>query len=330
MRVFINGSSVSRRLLSLTSSEAFEIASISAGQSLIPLVGNLQGVHHRPNLERLRSRHQRRALNGTLEADLAAQVSRHHNSTDLVLWDLSDERLGVYERDGRYLTRSSEVILSGLDEILVEEARFIPFGTAEHFDLWARGLDRWRRLLVRHRLSDRLVLMAPYWTGSTEEERRFPTRSQAKARERNEDIARYYNLAQDTFSNLHCIGSALAAPSRRAEGGIDSFRLDEQDMRLLAHEFHSLVYNAVAAFPPPQPIITRIHHREIAVTLRKTWAETVAVHAIRAGEVTARTAYQVGENFVLQLPRGGEYVLRGFHRAPGRTLSVNAEPITVQ
>jgi hypothetical protein len=329
MRVFIHGSCVSRDLLPLLSPHEFQLNFYSPRQSLIPLLGHIGGLEEHLNATNLTSRFQRRAIEGTLRADVLDRLKHHHGETDLVLWDLTDERLGVYEFDGRYMTRSLELISSGLDVTLASMARHIAFGTDEHFDLWASALDLWKRSLTRLRLVDRLVLLAPPWATHLNDGSPTPPSFGTHAIEHAFLAERYYALARSTFPKLHFLGhGSETRASQNHQWGPAPFHYDEGTSARLAHALRGLVYEDVAAFPPPRPIVAPVGPRTVEVTVPKTWAESVALYALQGGQVAVRSGYQDGELFRVRLPEPGEYVFRAFHRALGRAVCIDSERVS--
>jgi len=128
---------------------------------------------------------------GNLEAQLTAVAAR----TDLLLWDLTDERLGVLETSpGAFLTRSTEAMTAGLYEGLT--ARFLELGTAEHLHLWRPALLRFHTLLKRLDLTRRTILLnVPWATRTTSGELTVPSWGQT-AMEANWVMTRYVDLVR--------------------------------------------------------------------------------------------------------------------------------------
>ncbi|MDQ0095956.1 hypothetical protein J2T21_003870 [Paeniglutamicibacter psychrophenolicus] len=63
-------------------------------------------------------------------------------STDWIVIDLVDERLGVYPySNGGFLTFSNELNQSRLMPQMKGRGPFITFGTDEHFELWTKAAD---------------------------------------------------------------------------------------------------------------------------------------------------------------------------------------------
>ena len=100
----------------------------------------------------------RRSFLSDMVGNLEAQLTAIAACTDLLLWDLSDERLGVLETAPEaFLTRSTEAMAAGLYQRIT--ARLIEMGTAEHLHLWRPALLHFNALLNRLSLADKTVLI---------------------------------------------------------------------------------------------------------------------------------------------------------------------------
>ena len=126
------------------------------------------------------------------DVDLS-QLTAVASYTDLLLWDLTDERLGVLETSpGTFLTRSTEALTAGLYEGL--PARFLELGTAEHLHLWRPALLRFHALLERLDLARRTILInVPWATRTTSGMSTVPSWGQT-AMEANWVMTRYIEL----------------------------------------------------------------------------------------------------------------------------------------
>jgi len=108
-------------------------------------------------------------LQGDAEGDLARTLEADAAQIDLLLWDLTDERLGVLcSPQGHIVTRSVDLISSGLIEGL-SEWRLVEFGTDEHFTLWDDALKQFLEVLERLRLRRRTLLLAVPWAEQTDD-----------------------------------------------------------------------------------------------------------------------------------------------------------------
>jgi hypothetical protein len=316
MRVFIHGSCVSRDLLTLLQDDGFELSFYSPRQSLIPLIGHVHGLGAHLDATKLTSRFQRRALEGTLDADLLQQLEQHAPSTDMVLWDLTDERLGVYEYGGAYMTRSLELISSGIDDVLTQHARHIPFGGDEHFGLWSRALQRWAESLESRGLADRVVLLAPRWAATTEDRRSIPPSYGVSAERHTELAQRYYDAARAAVPNVRIVGrDAKTYGSYEHHWGPAPFHFAESTNAALASVVRDLAFDAAYGFPPPLPDVIQASDGGFTVSTSKGWGEHVALDVIRGREVVHKFPYQTAREFRFSISEPGTYRFKVYHRA---------------
>lgn len=325
MRVFIHGSCVARDLLTVLTGHGFELSFYSPRQSLIPLLGHVQGLEAHLDATRLTSRFQRRALEGTLDADLLQQLDQHASSTDMVLWDLTDERLGVYEYGGAYMTRSLELISSGLDDVLAQHARHIPFGDDEHFGLWTRALQRWAESLESRGLADRVVLLAPSWASTSADGREIRP-SYGLSAERHTKLAqRYYDAALATVPNLRVVGRATETfGSYEHQWGPAPFHYSEATNLAFAEDLHRLVFTVEQGFPPPFPTVLVGNGGEVVVHTARSWAEHFALRVRSKSGVVENYPYQQEPQFVVRVSEPGTYLFRVFHRRGDARIGVSS------
>ena len=171
-RVFIYGSCVSRDTFEYLPQDDYALLNYVARQSLISAFGAASPPRELP--ARL-SPFQRRMLQGDLGSALLNELTAVQDTVDLLLWDLTDERLGVYALpDGSYVTRSVEIVGTDLERTFQEHGRFIPFGTDEHLQLWTHAVTAWVALLQTLGLADRTLLLAPSWATRSSDQSPVP------------------------------------------------------------------------------------------------------------------------------------------------------------
>lgn len=260
LRTFIHGSCVSRDLLADAAGDAFTLTYYSPRQSLIGLLNALPDLEQQVDLSRLTSRFQRRALAGTIRGDVAVQLARYATSTDLVLWDLTDERLGVYEWQGGYVARTIELINSGLDSTLARAATRVPFGSDEHIRLWRLGLAQWAAELRRHGIDRRTVLLAPPWAEHFSSGAPTPPSYGTTASAHHALAAPYYDMAMEELPALRIVGRHLDTyADENHRWGPAPFHYDAETSRRLAAELTSVaadVLEARTAQSSPQAAMT--------------------------------------------------------------------------
>lgn len=159
-RLTVYGSCVSRDAASVLEGRGWSVERYIARQSLIS-AGSSVDVSHM-DLSGLTSAFVRRSLLSDAAGDLEAQLAKVADRTDILLWDLTDERLGVIEAAPEcFLTRSTEGMTARLYEWAGD--RLLELGTDGHLHQWERALPRFRAVLERCGLLERTVLLNAPW-----------------------------------------------------------------------------------------------------------------------------------------------------------------------
>lgn len=193
IRTLVLGSCVSRDLFEELPKGEYTLVGYVARQSLISSFS--------PPVTRLRppamaSAFQQRMAKGDYESSLPTVLKRTAGQVDLILWDLTDERLGVYLLpDDTVVTRSVDLIAAGAEPELDSEGMLIPFGNDAHFEMWRRALPQLRNVVSKHHPDSRLSLVALPWAERTESGEPTPTSFGLSAREANTLYERYYDTA---------------------------------------------------------------------------------------------------------------------------------------
>lgn len=163
--VFIVGSCVARDTFEYLDPAAFRLLDYVARQSLISTFSTAGPAPIDPGL--LSSRFQRRMAELDAASSLLDMLTDRAGSIDVLLWDLTDERLGVLRHpDGRFTTDSVDIraVISPTARARVD---LVPMGSAEHSQLFRSAAIHWRSFLERTGLFDRVVLLAPPWAGAS-------------------------------------------------------------------------------------------------------------------------------------------------------------------
>lgn len=216
VRVAVYGSCVARDSVDLAGHERLEVVDYVARQSL--LSAGHDGSRHFPPGAEIASAFQRRQMESDFAGDLESRLVRAAPTTDLLLWDLADERHGVYVfDDGSVVTRSIDLI--NLPDVLaaVEPARHLEFGTDEHFALWRTRATALRDILQRLDLWERTVVLQVPWALVTAEGSPTPWSMGKGAKQANELYRRYYDHLRSldfTILELQPL-SVLADPAHR-------------------------------------------------------------------------------------------------------------------
>lgn len=158
--VFLYGSCVSRDLQERSSAVFYRRAYI-ARQSLISATTAPYVFSGGITLD---SAWQHRMVLGDLESNLLTRLAEDGPRSDLVVWDLTDERLGVQPLgDGSFGTITPDSLRSGILDAFETQGEPIMFGAPVHRELWRRGLDRFTSLLDALGLRERTFVLAPQW-----------------------------------------------------------------------------------------------------------------------------------------------------------------------
>lgn len=193
VRTLVIGSCVSRDLFGALPEGEYSLSWYVARQSLISSFSDPVTAVRAP---RLPSRFQQRMLNGDVTSNLPRVLRKTAGKVDLILWDLTDERLGVYLfPDDTVVTRTVDLIAAQAEQPIADEALHVEFGTDTHFEMWRSMLPAFQAALARHHPNARLVLVALPWAELTESGEPTPSSFGLEAREANELYQRYYDAA---------------------------------------------------------------------------------------------------------------------------------------
>ncbi|NYD76501.1 DUF6270 domain-containing protein [Arthrobacter cupressi] len=163
--LMIYGSSVSRDPFEDLGSDYALLAYI-ARQSMISALSRPTALLTE---ETLGSALQNRSLNGDLKSNLLPTLQRYAPEADLLVIDLTDERLGVIRLpDGNYVTRSPELMKSPLPAGIAGKARRIAPATEEHWTLWESAANRLFGSLTAMGLRDKTLVLNTPWARVTE------------------------------------------------------------------------------------------------------------------------------------------------------------------
>lgn len=324
MRIFVHGSHVSRDPLTLLNGHGFELNHYSSRQSLIPLLGAVPDLLQALDTSQLTTRFQRRAAEGTITADISRELDRHHGDTDMILWDIMDERLGVYEVGQGYVTRTIELYQTGLDTSLQSIGRHIPFASDEHFRLWAQGVTIWADQLRRKGLADRVAVAAPPWATRFKDGGPTPSSAGMDAAAYGVLAARYYEHISLELPASRFIGrSAPTTASRDHRRGASPFHFSDETNYRMASELHALAFDAERDFPPPRPRVQSQDDQVVQISAQETWGTQFALHVYRDRERVVRTRYQPTADFSLDL-EPGTYRAKIYHKNEQTTAAASS------
>jgi hypothetical protein len=332
MRSFVLGSALARETSGWLAAHRFETAHSSLGQSLLSILGTIPGLEGHADHSRLSTRAQRRALVGTLRGDAIEQVERQRYETDLLLWDITHELQGVYEHSGGYVTRTPELVRTGLDAVLAASARHVAFGTDEHFHLWQLALNEWAKKSAALGLGTRTVLLAPRWQGQFDHGKRLDTIAGISSADLDAVMWHYVQAATRTVEGVHLVGTdvqAIASHARTTEAS--AFVFVDATSQALAKEVHRLVTNDGAEFPPPLPRVERFGATGFVVhaTDDAQGSSEFALYVTSREGVREKLPYQSAPTFHVTIDEPGTYRFRLFYKRPHGRVAVYSGPLKV-
>lgn len=215
-RVTVYGSCVARDTVDLAGADRFEMVAYIARQSL--LSAGHDALHHFPEGAEVDSEFQRRMMTGDFAGNLEERLTEAAPETDVLLWDLADERHGVHVfEDGTVVTRSIDNVRHPEVVSALESARHLPFGSDEHFRLWSAQAQRMRELLTGLVVFEKTIVLHVPWALVTSDGRLTPWSMGTSAKDANSAYMRYYQQLRElgfTLIELQPLG-VLADPEHR-------------------------------------------------------------------------------------------------------------------
>lgn len=213
--VLLYGSCVSRDTYEFLD-EGFNLVGYTARQSLISACTPPVTVPAEPGLA---STFQRRMLIKDFSSSIRATLTERPKEIDLLVLDLVDERVGVVPvGSGRYLTRSQELLDSGLLKHIPEARAPVHFGSDEHFALWRPAAATLLGVLQQTGLLARTLLIEATFAARTDTGAPASRWWNKSARHWNKVYARYYKVFKDAGVRTHVIGDDAVADSQHKWG----------------------------------------------------------------------------------------------------------------
>ncbi|GAA1731245.1 hypothetical protein GCM10009809_28440 [Isoptericola hypogeus] len=192
-RVFIYGSCVSRDTFEHLDPARFVLDQYVARQSALSAYTRPVTLIDPPTLE---SPFQQRMVAGDFASSLQVLIPEAAARTDLVLVDLTDERLGAYVLpDGSVVTRSTELIQSGAEQQLPAGSQHLAFGSDQHFQYWSQGIAAVGELIRHHMPQAAVALLDIPWAERSETGASTPDSFGVSAAEANPVLRAYVQVA---------------------------------------------------------------------------------------------------------------------------------------
>lgn len=221
----IYGSCVSRDTVEFCADAGKDLKRYIARQSLISAFG--PEAKTSLDMKKLSSPFQQRMVKEDLNGSLRKLLPKIVQDSEILIWDLVDERLGVYRTDcGGYVTRSFELINSGNDEKLQKEAKLIAFGSDEHFELWVSALQDFAKELERFSYLARVRLIAVPWAEKGTDGTKTPWSHGLSAKQANKLYARYFRAAEELFNVIWIGKERKPLASAEHKWGFAPFHFD--------------------------------------------------------------------------------------------------------
>lgn len=160
-RAFIYGSCVTRDGVDLWSEYGLEMAGYVARQSLISAMAPARTSEFRT--DSIPSAFQKRMADGDIRGNVLAKLVTDASSYDAILWDITDERLGVYRvPSGGFVSRVVDYT-AGIYRGSEPLGAPVRIGSDAHRSLWLHALDTFAQRLEDAGVKQRLVLNALPW-----------------------------------------------------------------------------------------------------------------------------------------------------------------------
>ncbi|MGP9706990.1 DUF6270 domain-containing protein [Brachybacterium sp. AOP24-D1-21] len=193
LRVTVYGSCVARDSVALAGGgDQSTVTTYIARQSLLSAGSDASDRY--PAGARTAHRFRRRMLRADFAGDLEAKLHEFHDVTDVLLWDLADERDGVLVfDDGKVVTRTFDLLSEPEVWEAAQNARHLDFGTDEHFEKWAEKARSFVENLKEMDLFDRTVVLRIPWAMVTNEGEAAPGSMGKLPIEANYLYERYYD-----------------------------------------------------------------------------------------------------------------------------------------
>lgn len=218
--ILIYGSCVSRDAFELLKDEQNLIAYI-ARQSLISAVSPGTELL---NGNELKSKFQNRMLNGDLASNLLPTLRNHRSSIDLILMDLTDERLGVHKMpDNSFVTHSSELVESGRLNAVKPTPGIIPIGTDRHWNFWVRAAKIFSSRLESLGLKEKVLVVNTAWAEASFEGVPVPLFRSTSTADMNAYLSRMADMLKDLGIRVVDMPNSLAISTLKHKWGIAPF-----------------------------------------------------------------------------------------------------------
>lgn len=238
--VFIFGSCVSRDTFTELPDQ-YNLIHYTARQSAISAGRPANGVAE--SIPRLSSKFQDRVVRADIKGNLLDIVRSRGKETDVVLMDLVDERFGVIEIGGGYVTRLHEFWSNGGKEVS-RGAPHLTFGSDEHFSLWrvsaGTAISTFKQVGVSH-----IILLHTQWTDLLDTGDPLEAPSwMPDPEDMNSKLIRYVRHYASLGVQVVTLPLSLTRSTLNHRWGASPFHYTDEAHAWLAHQVQALVATA--------------------------------------------------------------------------------------
>lgn len=144
-----------------------------------------------------------RMVKGDIESSLFPKITQYANKTDVLIFDILSERLGVHRLDGgTFITNSGELGKTGILNKFDWPKTLMRFGTDRHFDIWRRSALKLKKHLLEHDLFGKSFVIRANWTDTTIQGTVVPRFRSMDAAAANSLYERYYETLTECNFNI--------------------------------------------------------------------------------------------------------------------------------
>lgn len=222
VRVLVYGSCVARDTIEFAAAGSVDLRGYVARQSLISVDNDASA--HLPASMTVSSKFQERMIRSDFSGRLLDRVDAMAVELDVLLWDLADERHGVYRfPDGSVSTRSIDTMRIPELEAQFREAELLPFGTSEHLSMWTQCAQAFAKRLRSLELFDRTVVLEVPWAVLTTEGKPSPWSMGVRAKDANKHYQPYYAALRELGFRAVELPEALVLADPQHRWGLAPF-----------------------------------------------------------------------------------------------------------
>lgn len=234
--IFIYGSCVSRDSYNLVK-ERHSLSGYVARQSFISATSKPTALLPGTDME---SKFQNRMLMGDINSNALTIMRSKASEIDLLVIDLTDERLGVHKLpDGSCVTRSTELVTSRRLLGLETPPGLIRFGTERHEIFWKRSASIiMRRLSEMNLLSNTLVMNTP-WALQTLDSPGFSAKAIQEAKNARFWLSRYAQHCQSLGVAVVTLPEELALATNDHRWGLAPYHYSSDAYKWMVEQWDS-------------------------------------------------------------------------------------------